>query len=355
MERIWGMSKKELLARALDWTGMNLLARNTPVWNGLVVLNYHRIGDKQNSLFDHDLWSASAEDFEQQLRFLTLNFDLIRIQDLDHIWKSPRGRYVLITFDDGYLDNYEWAFPLLRAYNSPATFFLTTGFLDERKIAWWDEISWMVRSSSQSTLKLAPWNEQELSLVPAQQSQTIKSLLQIYKRLSGEQTEDFMTALANATGTGRCPAETADRVWMDWDMIREMSEAGMDIGGHTVNHPILANHPEETQKFEVQHCKHRIEAELNQSISAFSYPVGAKNSFDHLTRNCLEESGYRWGFSYYGGYSPLGEHDPWDLPRIAIESENPAALFRSSVSFPQVFSQKKVYTNTDTDPATSAE
>ena len=355
MERIWGMSKKELLARALDWTGMNLLARNTPVWNGLVVLNYHRIGDWQNSLFDHDLWSASAEDFEQQLRFLTLNFDLIRIHDLDHIWKSPRGRYVLITFDDGYLDNYEWAFPLLRAYNSPATFFLTTGFLDERKMAWWDEISWMVRSSSQSTLNLAPWSEQEFSLEPTEQSQTIKSLLQIYKGLSGEQTEDFMNALADATGSGRCPAEIADRVWMDWEMIREMSEAGMDIGGHTVNHPILSNHPEETQRFEVQHCKHRIETELNQSISAFSYPVGARNSFDQLTRKCLDESGYRWGFSYYGGYSTLGEHDPLDLPRIAIESENPAALFRSSVSFPQVFTQKNVYTNTDSDPVPSAE
>ncbi|QDU52387.1 polysaccharide deacetylase family protein [Gimesia panareensis] len=349
------MSKKELLARALDWTGMNLLARNTPVWNGLIVLNYHRIGDWQNSLFDHDLWSASAEDFEQQLRFLTLNFDLIRIHDLEHVLKQPRGRYVLITFDDGYRDNYEWAFPLLRAYNSPATFFLTTGFLDDRKMAWWDEISWMVRSASKGTLKAEPWFDLELSLEPEQASQTIKSLLQIYKSLPGEQTADFMNALAEVTGTGRCPAEIADQVWMDWEMVREMSEAGMDLGGHTVNHPVLANHPEETQQHEVSHCKHRIETEINRSISAFSYPVGAQHSFNQLTRECLEQAGYRWGFSYYGGYSSLGDHDPWDLPRIAIESESPAELFRSSVSFPQVFSQKKVYTNTPSPSTPTSE
>jgi len=355
LERKWRMSKKELLARALDWTGMNLLARNTPVWNGLIVLNYHRVGDWQDSLLDHDLWSASAEDFEQQLRFLTLNYDLIRIHDLEHIMKRPRGRYVLITFDDGYLDNYQWAFPLLRAYNTPATFFLTTGFLDERKMAWWDEISWMIRSSTQSSLKLPSWSDQELALNPEQAKQNTKCLLRIYKELPGEQTEEFMNALAEAAGTGRCPAEVSNQVWMDWDMIREMSEAGMDIGGHTVNHPVLANHPEETQEFEVTHCKQRIETELQQSISAFSYPVGARNSFDQHTRTCLERAGYRWGFSYYGGYSTLGAHDQWDLPRIPVESETPAELFRSSVSLPQVFSQKNVYTNTDPNPVSPSE
>lgn len=340
------MSKKELLAQALDWTGMNLLARNTPLWSGLVVLNYHRVGDWQNSLFDHDLWSATAEDFEQQLRFLSLNFDLIRLHDLDRIWNQPRGRYVLITFDDGYLDNYEWAFPLLRAFNSPATFFLTTGFLDNRKMAWWDEISWMVRSTEQSSLEENHWTGVSLSLEPDQATQTIKSLLRVYKNLTGEKTDEYLNFLADATGTGRCPTEIADQVWMNWDMIREMNEAGMDFGGHTVNHPILANHPEETQRFEIEHCKQRIEAEIETPISAFSYPVGARDSFNECTRRCLKQAGYRWGFSYYGGYSHLGPHDACDLPRIAVESENPAALFRSSVSFPQVFSQKKVYTNT---------
>ncbi|MCA9017686.1 MAG: polysaccharide deacetylase family protein, partial [Planctomycetaceae bacterium] len=128
-----------------------------------------------------------------------------------------------------------------------------------------------------------------------------------------------------------------DQVWMTWDMVREMHEAGMDFGGHTVNHPILANHPIEQQRFEIEHCKQRIEAEIEDSISAFSYPVGGKDCFDQRTRDCLAQAGYRWGFSYYGGFSPLGTHDNWDIPRIAVESEEPAALFRSSVSIPQVF------------------
>lgn len=331
------MSKKELLANACDWSGLNMLVRKAPLWNGLIVLNYHRVGDCNDSLFDHELWSASAEDFEQQVRFLSLNFDLIRIKDLDDLWNRKRGRHVLITFDDGYYDNYEWAFPILKSYNSPATFFLTTGFLDERKVAWWDEISWMVRSSTQTSLSENPWTGTEISLNPADYDHSIKILLKIFKRLAGEKTDDFLNFLADQTGSGRCPQEITDQVWMTWDMVREMSEAGMDFGGHSVNHPILSNHPEETQRFEIEHCKQRIESEIDQSISAFSYPVGGKDCFDQRTRDGLKQAGYQWGFSYYGGYSSLGPHDQWDIPRIAVESENPATIFRSSVSLPQVF------------------
>jgi len=331
------VSKKELLAKACDWSGLNILGRKTPLWNGLIVLNYHRVGDCEGSLFDHDLWSASAENFEQQVRFLSLNFDLIRIRDLDDLWNRQRGRYVLITFDDGYQDNYEWAFPILNSYNSPATFFLTTGFLDERKVSWWDEISWMVRSATSTSLPANPWTKQDLSLKPADHDQSIKTLLKVFKKLPGEKTDAYLNFLAENTDSGRCPLEIADQVWMTWDMVREMHQAGMDFGGHTVNHPILANHSEETQRFEIEHCKQRIESEIGQTISAFSYPVGGKDSFDQRTRDCLSQADYRWGFSYYGGFSALGKHDQWDIPRIAVESEEPATLFRSSLSLPHVF------------------
>lgn len=331
------MSKKELLAKTLDCTGLNKIARSASLWNGLIVLNYHRVGDATDSLFDHALWSASAESFEQQVRFLSLNFDLMQIRDLDDLWNRKKGRHVLITFDDGYRDNYEWAFPILKAYNSPATFFLTTGFLDERTVAWWDEISWMVRSARQPWIPENNWTNAALSLKVENIDQSIKTLLKVYKQLSGENTETFLNFLAESTKVGRCPSELADQTWMDWEMVREMHEAGMDFGGHTVNHPILANQSAAQQRFEIEECKQRIEAEIQTSISAFSYPVGGKDCFNQTTRDCLKQAGFRWGFSYYGGYSHLNKPDPWDIPRIAVESEDPASLFHSAVSLPQLF------------------
>ncbi|OYW11516.1 MAG: polysaccharide deacetylase, partial [Planctomycetales bacterium 12-60-4] len=99
-------------------------------WRGLLVLNYHRIGDGRHSPLDRNLWSATTEEFEQQVRAISRNFDVVGIDDLDSLVRHPRGRYVLITFDDGYLDNYTEAFPILKSYNAKGVFFVTTGFLD---------------------------------------------------------------------------------------------------------------------------------------------------------------------------------------------------------------------------------
>lgn len=64
----WGLSKQELFAKALSNSGCGPILRHCPLWNGVLILNYHRVGDGSNSLLDRELWSASIEDFEYQVR-----------------------------------------------------------------------------------------------------------------------------------------------------------------------------------------------------------------------------------------------------------------------------------------------
>ena len=109
------LTKRELLARTLDVTGCGRLLRTTRSWNGVLILNYHRIGEPDDSPFDRNLWSASAEDFDRQLLFLSQNFDVIGLGDLEHSLSQPRGRFVMVTFDDGYRDNFSEAFPILKS------------------------------------------------------------------------------------------------------------------------------------------------------------------------------------------------------------------------------------------------
>ena len=126
------------------------MLESVPVWNGLLVLNYHRIGSPNGSLFDHDLWSATQDDFDEQVRLLAANFDVIGLDDLrpalDDLCAGARRswqsrRFVMITFDDGYRDNFELAFPVLESHGVPGVFFITSGFLDSGRLAWWDEIA----------------------------------------------------------------------------------------------------------------------------------------------------------------------------------------------------------------------
>lgn len=332
------MSKRELFARTLEKTGLGtLLASTIGRWNGLLVFNYHRIGDPALSPFDRALFSADVDEFERQVQFLKKNADVVGIADLEQVFQRPH-RAVLITFDDGYRDNYELAFPVLKQENVPATFFITSGFIDQSPIAWWDEIAWMVRSSELSALNDLPVPGEALPLVSQDDREVaIEKLLLFYKDLPTPQTRPFLNRLAEATGTGRSPVALGKDLWMNWEMIRKMDQAGMDIGGHTVTHPVLSCTSIQDQRQEIFESKRRIEAELGHSISSFSYPVGQPNSFTEETKTLLKEAGYQWAFSFSGGFSRLDHTDAFDLPRVAVSPFLSLNLFQATTRLPWVF------------------
>jgi polysaccharide deacetylase len=144
-------------ARTLEFTRLGDLLQRMWPWSGVVVFNYHRIGNATGSPFDHGLWSAGAAAFGEHIRSCKAHADVIGADDLPEITRRRRGRYVLITFDDGYRDNYDVAFPILKAEHVSALFFVTTGFIDSGRLSWWDEIAWMVRSSGRDRLVLPDW------------------------------------------------------------------------------------------------------------------------------------------------------------------------------------------------------
>src|SRR5262249_34774043 len=305
------MSKTDLVARASEATGLGSLARRFGSWKGVLALTYHRVGLPDQSYYAAS-WDATPTMFEQQVRLLVKEFDVIRPDELGAALRSGRGRYVLITFDDAYRDNFEEAFPILKRYGASATFFITTGFVDGRQISWWDEIGWMVHMSPKNELRVDGWVDHPLSLRGKDRELAVGALTDRYKALPGERAREFIDVLAEATGSGRHPIDSHDP-WMTWDDIRELHAAGMHIGGHTVNHPILAQLTAEQQEREIMGCKRRIEAELGESMLSLSYPDGGRDSFDGSTRRILAQHDVEFGFTYYPGYPRLPPSDPYDL------------------------------------------
>lgn len=334
-----GLGKKELFANVLERSGCNRLLQSAGTWRGLLTLNYHRIGDGSQSLFDRPLWSASEEEFESQVNYLARNFDVIGLDDLDDVFDARRGRHVLITFDDGYRDNFEAAYPILASADVPAAFFIATGFIDKPSVPWWDEIAWMTRSSQRTGLPRNVWTIQPVEFDEPDRANAIRQLLSVYKQLEGHETARFLNFLGEATGSGRCPKAEANDLWMTWDMIREMRQGGMSFGAHTETHQLLARLQPEEQDREIRRSKCRLEVQLNESITAFSYPVGKPGAFDEVTRACLQDHGFRWAFSYYGGYADYRGYDRLDMPRVAVEVETGESMFRSMTSLPRVFAR----------------
>lgn len=335
---IYPLSKRSLAAQALETLGCRRILQLAPSWRGLLILNYHRIGESRHSLFDRELWSATTEDFDRQVRAVVQDYDVIGLSELDDVLRTLRGRFVMMTFDDGYLDNYTDAFAVLKNYRVPATFFVTTGFLDHSTIPWWDEIAWMVRTSPLKELPDNPWTGMPIPFDEPDRQRVIKRLLSLYKRLDGSRTTDYLEDLARLLRSGRCPPQLGHELWMTWPMLREMRQAGMTIGGHTVTHPVLANLTPAEQECEIATCQRRLVEELGEPIEAFSYPVGGRTSFTCETQSILQRLGFRWGFTYLGGHISHPGCDRYALQRAAIETDIDLPLFHALLTLPQWFS-----------------
>ncbi len=333
------IGKRERAARLLEGTGAGTMLRALRAWRGLLVMNYHRIGDPTDSPFDRDVFSATPELLDRQLAFARQHFDVISPYDLPDVIERRGGRYLLLTFDDGYRDNYEHAFPILQAHSLRAVFFLTTGFLDRAQLAWWDEIAWMIRRSPRESLTLSDWMTERLTFDEPSRERAVRAALRLYKSLRGELTGPFLNALGEATESGRCGDDVAGDTWMTWDMARELKAAGMWIGGHTVTHPVLSSLSRAEQANEIESCKRRLWEELGDPMRLFSYPVGSRHAFNDDTRACLNDAGVELAFSFYGGYRRFNDWDPYDIPRAIVTTSTTLPIFRATATLPQVFAR----------------
>jgi peptidoglycan/xylan/chitin deacetylase (PgdA/CDA1 family) len=111
----------------------------------------------------------------------------------------------------------------------------------------------------------------------------------------------------------------------------------MAFGGHTVNHPVLANLTPSRQDQEIGNCRRRLVEELGRPVDAFGYPEGRRSSFNDATRASLRAHGYRWAFVSDGGHCRPGHQDLFAVHRTAIEIDLDRRMFEATLALPQVF------------------
>jgi peptidoglycan/xylan/chitin deacetylase (PgdA/CDA1 family) len=312
-------------------TAYRLTVGSVVRWSGLVSIAYHRIGDWRRSPGDRDIFSADAEQFDRQVRFLKSSFDVIGPADLGYVQRVRRGRHVIISFDDGYVDNYRLALPILQAHRAQATFFVTSGFVDRQQLAWWDQMAQMVRTSAKPRITLPAFFPDPVVLDPPEHEEAIRMVLFMYKKFPASRAVEYMEALATATGVE--PPAISDE-WMTWDMVRALRDAGMTIGGHAIHHQLLSRMPLDEQWEEIAGCARRYEEELGAPMRYFAYPGGRVDSFNDETRRCLDRAGVRFAFSYYGGFRRVEEWDRYDMRRIQIERDMSMLEFRGRLMTP---------------------
>ena len=338
-------SRRHFLATTLWRTRLVNLASmlRSAVVSDLRILAYHRvlsIEDEDAFEFDLDLVSASVEQFRAQMDWLKRRYQPIRFREVVEAWTQGRPlprKSVIVTFDDGYDDNYRIAFPILRELGIPATFFVSTGHVDSALAFTYDWLVHMLLNTTARRLRIAEL-EMDEAIPDSRRGRRILAtrLLDRMKWLDAGQQATLIERLENEWMMPRAPGHP-DCLPMTWDQLREMQAAGMEIGSHGVWHNMLAKLPQQEMRMEVEESKKAIERELGVAAEVISYPVGGHDAYGDAVIDAVRSSGYRLGCSYIAGTSPVPDQPEFELRRLPVERHMDLAWFASLLGIPEAF------------------
>ena len=246
------------------------ITRNEPK-----ILMYHRFSN------DGAPGSVSARDFERQVRFIKKHFRAVTMSQLADDLFVRKGRVsnaVAITIDDGYSDFYSLAWPILKKYNVPATFYVTTGFVSGELWLWPDQLRWVMRQPGNLTAGIRTLMEDDLDV----ESDPVSAYWKINAyllTLPDVEKHEFLRSLAQAVNVEIPFAPPPEFAPVTWEQLRELQAGGVEIGGHTVSHPSLARVSLEQAKVEIEESARTLDRRLSGESRSFCYPNGTVEDF----------------------------------------------------------------------------
>jgi peptidoglycan/xylan/chitin deacetylase (PgdA/CDA1 family) len=264
------------------------------------ILGYHKVSPEAHPFFD----PLRPDIFDAQMQFLKSCYRVMSLQEL--VARAAKGdvpeRAVAITFDDGYRDNYDYAFPILKKYNFPATIFVATGAIGTGKLIWHDRVFDAFRFATVGRARLDDPGAPELILDTDQaRLRTVEKISRIAKTLYGDQRRRFIDDLESKLRPN--PPAGAEQRMLNWDQIREMQSAGIEFGSHTVSHTILSRLPRAEMIREIRDSREELSDRLGTPVSSFAYPNGGAADYTEEAKTVLRGCGYSCAVTCCSGFN----------------------------------------------------
>jgi peptidoglycan/xylan/chitin deacetylase (PgdA/CDA1 family) len=314
------MSFKSLISDLLFKS--NLFKITSPFYSGIGhILCFHRLVENQNGVRLQRPLSLeiSRNDFNKMISYYKKNdFIFASMDDVADILekKKTSKKFVALTFDDGYKDNFEIAYPILKNLGIPFTVYITTCFPDKTSLMWWYALEELILSNESISFELngeefivncIDNNEKNTSyskIADLMQSWNNSELISFFKK--------FDINLVNYS----------DKIVMNWDEIKELSNYAF-VGAHTISHKSLSQMTKEDALSEMTNSKKIIEQKINKVVSHFAYPFGGRAEAGIREFELAKEIGFRTAvttrmaniFSAHYNYLHC-------LPRIGVDTKN---------------------------------
>jgi peptidoglycan/xylan/chitin deacetylase (PgdA/CDA1 family) len=265
------------------------------------VLMYHNFAAN-----DDDCNFTSARVIRAQFQYLRQHFRVVPLLEIAQrltcsVDLDPYT--VAITIDDGRRNCYEILFPLLREFGFPATFFVVTSFIRGEDWVWTDKILWLSEQPS------AP-----AELSPQKLAATFYALNRLRPEQRNRRIEE-LSALARVVTPDKPPAKYRP---CSWSELREMAESGLvDIGSHTVSHPIMSSITDDESWQELVRSRREIESGVGRQVTCFCFPNGMAEDFRASQARQVANAGYSCSVVAEFGLVARGG-SPYEIPRIGM-------------------------------------
>lgn len=303
----------------------------------MLILLYHRVvtRDELRRRYIQPGMYVLDDVFERQIRLLRDEFEVLSLADLMRRWDGDGleegKRYCVVTFDDGWVDNYAHALPVLKRYGIPATVFLATSLIGTRQWFWPERLLFLLEHAYAGS---AGPTEREAARAVLRRSVpgaggaagdrgrlrardlegTFEPIVEACKKLAQERIDELIDTLSETLQV----VVPDERALLNWDEVAQMSEAGILFGSHSCTHRILTTLPGHEVRRELEESRARLSASVRTFVPVFCYPNG---DYNQEIRDAVRKSGYEAAVSTRSGLEGGVPGDRFGVRRVSVHND----------------------------------
>lgn len=318
------IAPKLLVKRTIKSVAALARTFQTPSQNSVTIIGYHRVVADLAQAETDSIYGlvVSAETFREHCRILKQNFDVVSLEEAAEFLDRGELSFLpkaVITFDDGYLDNYEQAYPILREFDLTATIFLPTTMIGGDEPLSHDKAFWLAKNAVERGIDIGRYFE-AAGLANSRVRAAIDSgdLLEITDRIvyvPAAQRDFIIEGLESELGIKSYPRGYS---LLNWEQVREMERGGIDFGNHTATHPVLPLENSDAFIEEIFESKAILDARLEKTSVSFAYPNGRYNA---EVREQIIKAGFRHAVTTEKHINKFGQ-DLFALGRTCLCEES---------------------------------
>ncbi len=284
----------------------------------VVILTYHRITPDRDEFLRPN--ALTPQEFQEQIEGFAKHYEILSLDQLTQLLyekKQLPKKAIVITLDDGFKENYQYVYPVLKKCHVPATVFLATGYIGANRTLWTHKLRYIFQQTRKVETEM-----QELGMLRLQsKDDKIKArsiAAEKLKKMPDVEKEVLLEKLSNVLDVD-IPDSIGDDTFLSWDEVREMNSDDIMFGAHTVNHPILTRVSLQEATLEICQSKSDIEEKTGQKVTSFAYPNGGHRDFNRQIADIIKNSGFSCAVSTIPNWITPGA-DLYMLGRIRVNN-----------------------------------